>query len=99
MERSTGPLEFTASFPRDARFAPTAGELAAKLAQATGCAEPASQELRGAVHAAFEAVLAEPAGDASSDIGLALHAGGDALATEVTCGTRCYLRVTHPCSS
>jgi len=99
MDKPTGSLEFTASFPRDARYAPTAGELAAKLALATGCAEQASQDLRDAVSAAFETALAEPAGESSSDIGLALLGGGVSLAAEVTCGARSYLRVTHPRSS
>jgi hypothetical protein len=96
MEKSTGPLEFTASFPRDARFAPTAGELAAKLAQTTGCAERAAQELRDAVSAAFQAVLAETAGDSDAAVGLVLHAGDASFATEVTCGARSFLRLTHP---
>ena len=96
MEKSTGPLEFTASFPRDARYAPTAGDLAATLAQASGCAESASLELREAVKAAFEAVLAEPDAGAPSEVGLALHADGAALGTELTSGSRSYLRLQHP---
>ena len=99
MEKSTGPLEFTASFPRDARYAPTVGELAARLAQASGCAESASVELRTAVSAAFEAVLAEPAGGAPSDVGLSLHADAAALGTELTSGSRSYLRLEHPRSA
>jgi hypothetical protein len=99
MEKSTGPLEFTASFPRDARFAPTAGELAAKLAQSTGCAGSAILELRDAVSAAFETVLAEPAGETAADVGLTLYAGDTSLATEVTSGPRAYLRVAHPRSA
>jgi hypothetical protein len=99
MEKSTGPLEFTASFPRDARFAPTAGELAAKLAQASGCAEGASQELRDAVSAAFEAVLLESAADSAAAVGLVLHAHDASFATEVTCGARSFLRLAHPRSA
>ena len=99
MEKSTGPLEFTASFPRDARFVPTAGDLAAKLALAAGCPESASQDLRAAVSAAFEAVLAEPAGASPSSVGLALRAGDASFAAEVTYGTRSFLQLTHPCSA
>ncbi len=96
MDKSTGPLTFAASFPRDAQFAPTMGDLASKLAQTTGCAELACQEIRAAVGAAFEAALAS---DGSSSIDLALHAAGASFATEVTCGGRPYLTLTHPRSA
>jgi uncharacterized glyoxalase superfamily metalloenzyme YdcJ len=96
MATSTTPLTFSASFSRDARFAPTAGELAAKLAQATGCADASSQEIRAAVQAAFAAALAA---DVSASIDLALRASGTSFATDVTCGTRSYLHLTHPRSA
>jgi hypothetical protein len=99
METSTSPLTFAASFSRDARFAPTVGELAAKLAQTTGCAESAALEIRAAVTAAFEAALAADASDASASIALALRADGPTFATEVTCGTHSYLHLTHPRSA
>ena len=96
METTTSPLTFAASFPRDARFAPTVGELAAKLAQTTGCVEGASLEIRAAVTAAFEAAIAA---DESASIALSLCADGPSFATEVTCGSQSYLRVTHPRSA
>jgi hypothetical protein len=96
MDKSTGPLTFAASFPRDAQFAPTMGELASKLAQTTGCAESACQEIRAAVGAAFEAALAS---EGSSDIELALGAAGEGFVTAVTCGGRPYLTLTHPRSA
>ena len=93
MDKSTGPLTFAASFPPDARFAPTAGELACKLAQTTGCADAATQEIRAAVGAAFEAALAA---DGSAGIDLALRAFDASFAADVTCGARSYLHLTHP---
>jgi hypothetical protein len=99
METTTSPLTFAASFPRDARFAPTVGELAAKLAQTTGCVEGVSLEIRAAVTAAFEAAIAADASDVSASIALALRADGPSFATEVTCGTQSYLHLTHPRSA
>jgi hypothetical protein len=96
METSTGPLIFAASFPRDARFGPTAGELAARLAQTNGCADASNQEIREAVGAAFDAALAE---DMTASIDLALSASGESFATDVTCGPRSYLHLTHPRSA
>jgi len=96
MDKSTGPLTFAASFPRDAQFASTMGDLASKLAQTTGCADHACQEIRAAVGAAFEAALAA---GGSADIELALKAAGDGFVTAVTCGGRPYLALTHPRSA
>ena len=92
MDKSTGPLSFTASFPRDARFAGTAGDLAAKLAQTTGCGEAVSQEIRAAVGAAFEAALAA---DGPASIDLALRTADASFATGLTSGDRTYLQLTH----
>jgi hypothetical protein len=96
METTTSPLTFSASFSRDARFAPTAGELAATLARTTGCAEGAALEIRAAVTTAFEAALAA---DESTSIALSLRADGPTFATEVACGVQSYLHLTHPRSA
>jgi hypothetical protein len=93
MDKSTGPLTFAASFSPDARLASTAGELAAKFAQTTGCAEAAIQGVRDAVGTAFDAAL-EAAGGASVD--LALRAADGSFAADLTSGARSYLHVAHP---
>jgi hypothetical protein len=96
MEKSTAPLDFSASFPADARFAPTAAELAAKLAQATGCAEGDSQDLRLAVDGAFQRALSgAPVNGASASIDLVLRSTDASFATDLTCGDRTLLHVTH----
>jgi hypothetical protein len=93
MDKSPGPLTFAASFSPDARLAATAGDLAAKFAQTTGCAEAAIQELREAVGKAFEAALEA---DGAASIDLALRAAETSFATDLTCGARSYLHVAHP---
>jgi len=95
MDKSTGPLTFAASFPRDARFVPTAGELAARLALTTGCDEGVSQEIRGAVAAAFEAALA---GDVDAPVELALRTADGAFGADLTCGACSHLHLTRPCT-
>jgi hypothetical protein len=93
MDKSTGPLTFAASFSPDSRFAPPAGDLAAKFAQTTGCAEAAIEEIREAVGRAFEAAVA--AGGAAS-VDLALRAAGESFEADLTCQTRSYLHLAHP---
>jgi len=93
MDKPTGPLSFAASFSPDARFAPTAGDLAARFAQTTGCAESAIREVREAVGLAFETAL-EAAGAASID--LALRRDNGTFSADLTCGARSYLHVAHP---
>jgi hypothetical protein len=93
MDKSTGPLTFAASFSPDARFAPTAGDLAARFAQATGCGEAAIEEIREAVGKAFEAALEA---DGAAGIELALRAAETSCATDLTCGACSYLHVVHP---
>jgi hypothetical protein len=78
-------MAFTANFPPEARFAPTAAEIAARLAGACGCAAETADEIRAAVVAAFGAALALAAA-ATSGIDVTLRAGGSAFEADVACG-------------
>ena len=87
---STGPLAFAASFPPEARFAATAGELAARLASACGCAPEAAEEVRGAVNRAFGEALASAAAGGSG-IDVTLRTDDGAFEADVTCAGRAVL--------
>jgi len=97
-DESTGPMAFAANFPPEARFAPTAAEIAARLAGACGCTAEAADEIRAAVVAAFGAALAlAPA--AASGIDVTLRTGGAAFEADVACGGRSLLHCSKARSS
>jgi len=87
---STGPVAFAARFPPEARFAATAAELAARLAESCGCAPQAAQEIRGAVNRAFGDALASAAA-VGSDIDLSLRTDDGAFEADLACGGRAIL--------
>jgi hypothetical protein len=84
----SGPVVFEARFPPDSRFAATAGELAARLAAACGCAPHATEEVRGDVSRAFGEALGS-AGGAGLD--LTLRADRGAFEAELACDGRALL--------
>ena len=96
-EPSTGPLAFAASFPPEERFAPTAGEIAARLAASAGCAQEAADEIRGAVDAAFRKALAGGGSDGPA-IGLTLRTTDGAFDADLTCGRVPFLHCSRACS-
>ena len=99
MDTPTGPLEFAASFPLEEQFAPTAGELAARLAQTSGCGEPAARELRQAIDVAFrQAVAGNGAGRAGS-VRLALRTTPSSLEADMSCGADQLLHLSRPRSA
>jgi hypothetical protein len=87
---STGPMAFAARFPPDARFAGMAGELAARLAGACGCAPGAAEQLRGAVSGAFGEALA-PAAAGGHGIDVTLRTDNGAFEADVACGGQTLL--------
>jgi hypothetical protein len=95
-DESTGPMAFTASFPPEERFAATAGEIAARLAAACGCAAEAADEIRNAVAAAFGEALAVAA---ASGIDVALRTDDGAFEADVACGGRALLHCSKARSS
>lgn len=98
LEDSTGPMAFAATFPPELRFAATAGEIAARLASACGCAADAVDAVRDAVSRAFgEAVAGAVPGDDAIDV--TVHADGPAFEADVTCGDRALLHCSKPRSA
>ena len=87
---STGPVGFAANFPPEARFAPVAGELAARLAAACGCTPEAAEEVRGAVNRAFGEALA-PAAAGGNGIDVTLRTDDGAFEADVACCGRAIL--------
>jgi hypothetical protein len=91
-EPSTGPIDFSASFPPDARYASMAADLASKLAQTGGCGEQVSGELHERVAAAFERGAG---GAADRAVELVLRLTSASLETVVISGGETLLRLTH----
>jgi len=97
-DRTAGPLAFSASFPAEERFAPTAAALAARLAGSLGCAEPEATAIRADVEAAFRAALSGGAADGAT-IDLTLRASESSFDADVTCGRVALLHCTRPLSA
>jgi hypothetical protein len=95
-DESTGPMAFTASFPAEERFAATAGEIAARLAAACGCAAEAADEIRNAVGAAFGEALANAS---PSGIDVTLRTDNGSFEADVACGGRALLHCSKTRSS
>jgi hypothetical protein len=94
---STGPLAFGASFPREERFASTAGEIAGRLAASAGCAEQAADEIRGAVDAAFREALAA-GGARGSGIEVTVRPSGGTFNADLASGTVKVLHCSRTCA-
>ena len=92
-EQPTGPLDFSASFPSDPRYATTAGDLASKLALTGGCGDAASRDVREAVASAFLRGTGAPGGGRAVELALRLTSAS--MDTVVSCGGETLLRVTH----
>ena len=98
MEKRGGPLALAASFPPDERYAPTAADLAARLAAAAGCGEAAAEDIRLAVDGAFRVALA---GDRPDELSIEVscrtsHAFFDA---DLSCGSERLLHCSRPRSA
>ena len=89
-------LCFNASFPLEAHFPATAGELASRLAQSAGLAESDAQEIGRSVDAAFASVLAGQGSNGASSVDLSLCARHDSFDVSVAFGTTSVLAVARP---
>jgi anti-sigma regulatory factor (Ser/Thr protein kinase) len=98
MENPGGPLAFAASFPPDERYAPTAADLAARLAAAAGCGEAAAEDFRLVVDEAFRAVLA---GDrpVQLSIDVSFRASAASFDADLSCGSERLLHCSRPRSA
>jgi hypothetical protein len=89
-------LCFTASLPLDGDFAPTAAELASRLALSAGLGEDDANAIGRSVEAAFTGILNGQAVDDASVIDVALCAGDATLDLSVSCGSTAVLTLSRP---
>ncbi|HOQ61995.1 MAG TPA: hypothetical protein PLN93_04435 [Vicinamibacterales bacterium] len=88
---ASGPLVFSACFPRRESFASTAADLASRLADSTGWKAGVAGEARAAVDAAFRETVALERSDAET-VDLVLRASDEAFSAQLTCGGVVVLR-------
>jgi hypothetical protein len=89
-------LCFAATFPLEEQFAPTAGELASRLALSVGLSETDAVGIGRSVEAAFvEALSGQSAGGAPA-IEVTLCAGETTLDLSVSRGSTSVLALSHP---
>jgi hypothetical protein len=79
-------LSFAASFPQDAHFAPTAGDLAARLAVSAGVGDEDARAIGRSVEAAFTRALATESAVFAPAIDVSLNAGQHTIDLSVSCG-------------
>ena len=89
-------LSMTASFPIDARFAPTAGELASRVAVAAGIANSEASAIGQSVEAAYTKALDGSRVERGPAIEVSMCAGETSLDVSVSCGSARVLIVRHP---
>ncbi|MCX6539572.1 MAG: hypothetical protein NT151_11675 [Acidobacteria bacterium] len=89
-------LCFTASFPMEAYFAPTAGELASCLAVSAGLAEDDANAIGRSVETAFTKALNGQSVEGAPAIDVSLCAGETTLDLSVCCGSTSVLTLSHP---
>jgi hypothetical protein len=95
LEDTAGPMAFAATFPPEQRFAGTAGEIAARLASACGCAADAVDAVRDAVSRAFgEAVAGAVSGGYVIDV--TLRSDGPRFEADLACGGKALLHCSKP---
>jgi hypothetical protein len=89
-------LCFTASFPPEAHFAPTAGELASQLAVSAGVGADDATAIGRSVEAAFTKALNGQSVEGAPAIDVSLCAGETTLDLSVSCGLTTVLTLSHP---
>ena len=89
-------LCFAASFPLEAHFASTAGELASRLAVSAGLVEDDANQIGRAVESAFNKALNGQRVEDAPAIDVSLCAGETTLDMSVSCGSTSVLTLSHP---
>ncbi len=89
------PVWFSARFPRESRFAGVAGQLAVRVAQSSGYAVDAAQEIGRAVDGAVQQVLRERAGRTGA-LELCFEADERSFDVRVSGGHEAALTVSRP---
>jgi hypothetical protein len=98
LDDTIGPMAFAASFPPEERFAATAGEIAARLAAACGCASDAVDAVREAVCRTFgEAVAGAESGGHVIDV--TVRSDGATFEADLACGGQALLHCAKPRSA
>jgi len=93
-ERPT--LCFAATFPLEAHFAPTAGELASRLAVSAGLGEADANAIGRSVEAAFTKALNGHSVEDAPAIEVSLCAGEATVDLSVARGSTSVLALSHP---
>ncbi len=89
-------LCFSASFPRDGQYAATAGDLAARMAQAIGFSEAEARDIATAIGAAFGEAIAGAPHQAASPIEVSLCTCATSFDASVTCGQTPIAGLSRP---
>ena len=89
-------LCLTANFPPDARFAPTVGELASRLAVSAGMGEDDANALGRSMEEAFAKALNGESVEGAPAIDVSLCAGETTIDLSVSCGSTSVLALSRP---
>jgi hypothetical protein len=90
------PLQFEASFPCDARFAPILCDLGARMAQSLGYEEADARALGQEIEQAFAKAAAGRAGDGQGSVCVTLRAVGNAIDATILCASGTVLEFSRP---
>jgi hypothetical protein len=95
-DQSSVPLQFSASFPCDRRFAPAVADLFVKVAQALGYSAGEASEFGRLIDDAFGQAAANGTNHGDVQVDVTLRAAGEAIDASVRCAHRPLLELTRP---
>jgi hypothetical protein len=95
-DQASVPLQFSAIFPCDQRFAPAVADLFVKVAQALGYSEAEAREFGRLIDEAFGQAAANGASQGEVQVDVTLRAAGEAIDASVRCAHRSLLELTRP---
>ena len=88
-------LSLVSSFPPDAHFAPTVGDLASRLAVTAGLGDDDAIAIGKSVEAAFVEAMAGQAGGRATSVDVLLSAGDTTIDFSVACGSARVLTLSR----
>ena len=95
-DQSSVPLQFSASFPCDRRFAPAVADLFVKVAQALGYSEAEAREFGRLIDGAFEQAAKNGTSHGDVQVDVKLRSAGEAIDASVRCAQQSLLELTRP---
>jgi hypothetical protein len=95
-DQSSVPLQFSATFPCDLRFAPAVADLFVKVAQALGYSEAEAREFGRLIDEAFGQAASNGTSHGEVQVDVTLRAAGGAIDASVRCAQRSLLELTRP---